>query len=101
MQEVIKGGTLVNGITFEGKEFNGMGDLAFRVIASLKKKDEPGNLYMINPDDGGVGEQEYAYTVYPIDETGKGKIGFKVQNGEDVLFNGDVEEFDAAAVCDF
>jgi len=50
LAEALEGHEVVNGLTGEANVYNGIGDLAVRVIAKLKgDPDEPGNFYLISP----------------------------------------------------
>jgi hypothetical protein len=99
--EFLSEGKLVNGFSFGTKEkqFNGMGDLAQRLVASFGT--EVGNFYLEKADTRDCGE-EFRYYIYPT----KDGIRVKVEEGAmtafgcagpeeawEETFDGTIEEF--------
>ena len=105
LAEILKGRTLVNGFGSgtPSKASNGAGCLAATIIAELKVPAGIGGIYLEPPGSEDHGE-EYVYSVSPRLE---GSIRFKVESirggwgntprERRLLFEGDVNDFDAAA----
>lgn len=95
--DFLKGGTVTNGIRFGSTAFNGAGDLAFRLIASMKDDpSEPGNFYCIPSTDGWDVDFDYTISALPgqpilvsCSSRGWGN------DPDELLFRGTVEEFEA------
>lgn len=93
----LKGGKVVDGIgTDEGLAFNGAGDLAFRLIGSIKDPNESGNFYCIPSADGWDVDFDYTISALPgqpilvsCSSRGWG------DDPDELLFRGTVEEFEA------
>lgn len=108
--EYLKGKPLVNGISDDKPCFNGLGDLAFRLVAHLhnehKKTDEPGNFYLCTPPDLEQGFSkvareisrktwaDYVYFISPMEKNNIGGIRLTVHGSTgEQLFDGPVEDF--------
>lgn len=82
----LDGMRMVNGLSLNpGHVANGMGCLAAQVVAHLKK--EPGDIYLLAPDDKMWGV-DYVYKVFDVD----GEIHVHVDQGSVVLFEGTPRE---------
>lgn len=96
--DFLKGGTVTNGIGFgsTGRTFNGAGDLAFRLIASMKDDPSvPGNFYCIPA--ALDWDAAYDYTIWaaadqPILVTCSTR-GWG-EHPDEAIFRGTVEEFE-------
>lgn len=98
--EILKEKEVTSGI--EGDHYNGIGDLAFRLITELKNKNSlsPGNLYIVekNYDTNLV---SYVYDIWPTGDKSEyfgqeiGSIGFKcwMPYSEEPLYEGSPEGF--------
>lgn len=90
---------MTNGISGDRNVFNRMGDLAVRVIATLKAKydiNSPGNFYMEIPGTDGDHGEDYLYYIYTDDPQGwEGYPKIKIERpySSEILFDGTVEEF--------
>lgn len=92
IKAILGGRILVNGYNDPDKQCNGMGCAAAMLIAGLK--DGCGNVYIYPADSHDVWE-DYNYTIWPDGE----RFRLVVTSYDDsVLYDGPLNEFDAAAV---
>lgn len=92
LKTVFKNAVMRNGLSYKGHEVNGPGCAAALFIAHCKKG--PGGVYVYRPGVSDVGE-DYIYTIGgEID----GPISIKVEFGDEVLFDGLINQYDPEAV---
>jgi hypothetical protein len=99
LKEFLETKIMINGISYGDKRdlANGMGCLAAQMVAKFKTKV---GLFYIYPESTENNYIDFAYTVYPTDDSDTPTLKIKVESHGKTIFDGVVAEYKPEDACE-